>query len=133
MPLATPDDVALGWRAFSQADKERATLLIAAAEAWIRDPSRRPDIDDDDPIAKVVVVEVVRAAMAVPPDFVGHTSYSDTMGPWARSGTLATTAGTLMFLADHERRLGISSMPMPSGDFGDLAGYRYPPPGAVLP
>ncbi|MFI6368921.1 hypothetical protein ACIBG0_40120 [Nocardia sp. NPDC050630] len=133
MPLATADDVALGWRTLSTGERARAELLIAVAEAWIRDPSRRPDIANGDPTGKNVVVEVVRAAMAPPAEFTGHTAYSDTMGPWARSGTLATTAGTLQFLAVHEQMLGISSAPTPTGDFGDPVGYRYPPPGLVMP
>lgn len=133
MPLATHADVALGWRTLSADEQQRATKLIAVAEAWIKDPSRRPDITDGDVIAQNVVVEVVRTAMAVSADFAGHTAYSDTMGPWARSGTLATPAGTLHFTQAHEQMLGISSSPMPSGCFGDPVGYRYPPPGAVMP
>ncbi|WP_433592313.1 hypothetical protein [Nocardia sp. CA-145437] len=133
MALATADDVALGWKVFTADERQRAELLIAAAEAWIRDPSRRPDIVDGDPIGKNVVVEVVRAAMAVPAGFAGHTAYAETMGPFARSGTLATPAGVLQFLKAHEDMLGITTAPMPSGSFGDPPGYRYPPPGAVLP
>ncbi|GAB4582619.1 hypothetical protein [Nocardia sp. IFM 10818] len=133
MPLATADDIALGWLPLDTEERARAEVLIAAAEAWIRHPLRRPDILDNDAIGKNVVVEVVRAAMAPPAEFTGHIAYSDTMGPWARSGTLATPAGTLQFLAVHERMLGISSAPQPAAGFGDPAGYRYPPAGAVLP
>jgi hypothetical protein len=131
MALATAADVALGWRTLSTDEQARATFLISVAEAWIRDPARRPDIADADPIGKHVVVEVVRAAMAAPSEFTGHTAYSDTMGPWARSGTLATPAGVLQFLKVHEEMLGISDGPTPTGGFGDPVGYRYPPPGSV--
>lgn len=131
MALATADDVALGWRTLSTEQRERAEFLISVAEAWIRDPSRRPDIVDGDPMGKHVVVEVVRAAMAAPAEFTNHTGYSDTMGPWARSGTLATPAGVLQFLKVHEEMLGISDEPTAVGGFGDPVGYRYPPPGSV--
>ncbi|MFE3196260.1 hypothetical protein ACFXHA_45195 [Nocardia sp. NPDC059240] len=133
MALATVDEIARGWRPLDTDERADAALLIAAAEAWIRDPDRRPDIAEGDPIAKRVVIEVVRAALAPPADFVGHTSYSDGMGPWAQSGTVPTPAGMLMFTAQHEGLLGISSQPMPRGEFGDPRGYRYPPSGAVLP
>lgn len=130
MPLATPADVALGWRDFDTGEEQRAALLIAAAEAWIRDPSRRPDVADGDPIAKVVVTEVVRVAMA-PGEWTGYSAFSEGMGPFPRSGTLVTGAGILAFTAQHERMLGISSEPMPTGSFGDPVGYRYPPAGSV--
>lgn len=130
MSLATHADVALGWRDLDSGEQDRATLLIAAAEAWIRDPSRRPDIVDGDPIAKVVVTEVVRVAMA-PGEWAGYSAFSEGMGPFPRSGTLVTGAGTLTFTAQHGRMLGISSEPMPNGSFGDPPGYRYPPAGSV--
>ncbi|WP_063017190.1 MULTISPECIES: hypothetical protein [Nocardia] len=132
MPLATADEVARGWRTFSDDERADANLLISAAEAWIRDPSRRPDIADGDPIAKRVVIEVVRVAMA-PGEWVGYSAFSEGMGPFPLSGTLVTGAGTLQFLASHERMLGISSEPMPGGSFGDPPGYRYPPAGSVFP
>ncbi|QIS00987.1 hypothetical protein F5X71_00370 [Nocardia brasiliensis] len=131
MPLATPADVALGWRTLTADEETRAELLIAVAEAWIRDPSRRPDIAEGDPTGKHVVVEVVRAAMAAPAEWTGHTSYSETMGPWARSGTLSTPAGVLQFLKVHGEMLGISDGPTAVGSFGDPCGYRYPPAGSV--
>ncbi|MGW6699636.1 hypothetical protein [Nocardia sp. NPDC055049] len=131
MALATADDVALGWRTLTTEQQARATFLISVAEAWIRDPSRRPDIAEDDPTAKHVIVEVVRAAMGPDAKFTGHTGYSETMGPWARSGTLATPAGVLQFLKVHEEMLGISDEPTAVGEFGDPCGYRYPPAGSV--
>ncbi|WP_378735516.1 hypothetical protein [Nocardia brasiliensis] len=131
MALATADDVALDWRPLSPAGRARAEQLIAAAEAWIR--QQRPDIADNDPIAKNVVIEVVRAAMSVPAEFTGHREYAEKMGPWSRSGTLITDAGALQFSRVHEQMLGISFEATPTGEFGDPTGYRYPPLGAVLP
>lgn len=132
MALATHADVALGWRTLTTAQQERATFLIAVAEAWIRDPSRRPDIVDGDPIAKHVVVEVVRTAMGPSAEFTGHTSYSKTVGPWAKSGSLAGPIGSLAFTDAQKELLGIASEPVAVGEFGDPCGYRYPPPGSVL-
>ncbi|NEW27250.1 hypothetical protein [Nocardia cyriacigeorgica] len=133
MPLLIVDEVMRGWRSLTDEQQADAQLLIDAAVAWVRDPERRPDIADDDPVGKRVVLEVVRAALAAGPDFTNHVSYADTMGPWSTSGTLATPAGVLIFSEAHERMLGISSDPVPRGDFGDPCDYRYPPAGAVLP
>jgi len=119
MPLATADDITRGWLDLDDEQSEDAELLIAAAEQWIRDPARRPDIADDDPLGKRVVIEVVRAAIAPPAEFTGHTSYTDTMGPWTTAGTLATPAGTLVFTTGHAQLLGIAITPAPRWHFGD--------------
>lgn len=133
MAIVTPADITRGWLPLSEDQQADAQLLIDAAVAWLKDPSRRPDIADSDPIAKRILIEVVRSAMSVPAKFAGHTSYSDTMGPWSRSGTVPTPAGTLMFSDAQQDMLGINTRPTPIGGFGDPCGYRYPPPGAVLP
>ncbi len=119
MPLATADDIVRGWLDLDADQRADAELLIAAAVQWIRDPSRRPDIADNDPLGKRVVVEVVRAAMGPPAEFAGHTSYTDTMGPFTQAGTLATAAGTLVFTAAHAQLLGITAMASPRWYFGD--------------
>jgi hypothetical protein len=132
--LVEVSEVQRGWRTLDTGEQADAQLLIDAAVAWIRDPTRCPDIADDNPIAKRVVIEVVRSAMSVPGEFHGHTSYTDTMGPWSQGGTLATPAGTLLFTAAHAAMLGIPSHPvMPTGDFGDPPEYRYPPSCPVMP
>ena len=132
MPLATTAEVAKGWRPLSTDQAADAETLIAAAEAWIRDPGRRPDILDSDPTGKRVVIEVVRAALAPPAEFAGHLEYSKTVGPWAKSGKIATPAGMLAFTESHAELLGISHR-MPVCEIGDPCGYRTPPPDAVLP
>ncbi|MFD3748333.1 hypothetical protein [Nocardia sp. NPDC058633] len=119
MALITADDVVKGWLDLDTDQRADAELLIAAAEQWIRDPSRRPDISDDDPIGKRVVLEVVRAALGPPAEFAGHLAYVDRMGPWSTEGTLATPAGTLVFTAAHADLLGISLGPAPRWYFGD--------------
>lgn len=127
MPLATVVEVVRGWRDLDDDERADAEQLIEAAEAWIRDPARRPDIPEDDPIGKRVVIEVVRSAMSVSGEFYGHTSYTDTMGPWTQGGTLETPAGTLRFSESHAQLLGISISPLPRYHFGDCK-----PGGALL-
>lgn len=129
--FASVPDVMRGWLDLDEDRQADAATLIAAAEAWILE--RKPDIDAENPIAKRVVVEVVRAALAPPAEFTGHTSWSDAMGPWSQSGSVPTPAGTLHFTREQAAKLGITDDPMPVGNFGDPLGYRYPPPGSVMP
>ncbi|WP_280224938.1 hypothetical protein [Nocardia farcinica] len=117
MPLATATDVQRGWLELDADQRLDAEQLIAAAEQWIR--ARRPDMPDDDPLGKRVVIEVVRAALAPPAEFTGHTRYVDAMGPFRQEGELETPAGTLVFTAAHAQLLGISTGPVPRWNFGD--------------
>jgi hypothetical protein len=133
MARITPAEIARGWRALTSDQQLDAQLLIDAVYAWIKDPSRRPDLSDDDPIGMRVVIEVVRAALGTRPEFANHTQYAKVIGPWQISGTLATPAGTLGFTRQQLDLLGISNTPLPSGEFGDPCGFRYPPPESVLP
>lgn len=133
MARITPTEIARGWQALSDDRQADAQLLIDAVYAWITDPTRRPDLSDDDPIAQRVVIEVVRAALGPRAEFANHTQYEKIIGPWQISGTLATPAGALGFTREQLRLLDISDTPLPVGEFGDPCGYRYPPPGAVLP
>jgi len=119
MALATADEVARGWLDLDAEQRDDAELLIAAAVQWIRHPARCPDLTDDDPIGKRVVIEVVRAALAPPAEFTGHTRYVDGMGPFRAEGELATPAGTLVFTLAHALLLGIALAPAPRYHFGD--------------
>lgn len=119
MPLATVEEITRGWLDLDDDQRLDAELLIAAAEQWIRHPARRPDLPNDDPGGKRVVIEAVRAALAPPPEFAGHTRYVDAMGPFRQEGELETPAGTLVFTAAHAQLLGISTGPVPRWNFGD--------------
>ncbi|WP_306358846.1 MULTISPECIES: hypothetical protein [unclassified Nocardia] len=119
MTKVTPVEIARGWRELTPDQEADAQLLIDAAYGWITHPDRRPNLDYDDPMGMRAVVEVVRAALAPPPEFTGHVSYTDTMGPWSQSGTLVTPAGTLIFTPAHAQMLGITVGPAPRWHFGD--------------
>ena len=133
MALITPTEIARGWRTLTVDQQADAQLLIDAVYAWIKDSTRRPDLTDDDPLGMRVVIEVVRAAIVPRPEFTNHTQYAKVIGPWQISGTLATPAGALGFTQQQLDLLGISTGPLPTGEFGDPCGYRYPPPESVLP
>ena len=113
--FASPSDIFRG-RPVPPGGEQDAQDLITAASNWIRE--RKPDIADDDAAARVVVIQVVRAAMATD-KYAGHVSYSKTVGGVTRSGTLANPGSLLIFGPSHYLLLGISAGGGPSFYFGD--------------
>lgn len=103
--FATVDDVGAGWRALSEQDRINVRLLLDAAAMWIR--NRVPDIADDHPGARFVSIDVVRSAMEAGANR-GMSSFSKTIGPWSKSGTLINPSGALTFTVMHRELLGIA-------------------------
>lgn len=114
--FATADDISRGRRPFTPDELLDVKDLIAAASQWIRD--RKPGIADDNATARLVVIQVVKAAMATE-KYAGHVSYSKTVGGVTRSGTLANPGALLIFEPSHYQLLGISQGGGPSYYFGD--------------
>lgn len=113
-PFVTAANLESLWRPLSGAEKEYAEILIAAASAWIRD--RRPDIDSDDPAARLVVIEVVKAVL-LPGQWQGYASWSKTVGERVEAATLANPTAALAFTDWHYELLGISRSARPVGHF----------------
>lgn len=116
MPFLDVDGFAALWQPIPEADKPLATLLLEAAERWIRE--HKPDLTDDDPIARLVTFEVVRAAM-ISKSYAGHVAYSKGIGPWTKSGTLSNPDAVFRLTDEHYRLLGISRSGEPHWYFGD--------------
>ncbi|MFC9769449.1 hypothetical protein [Rhodococcus jostii] len=114
--FATPTEVEAVWRPLSAEETANAALLLTAAAQWIRDNT--PDIADNDPAARFVSIDVVKSALLAGP-FTGHASYSKTIGPWSKSGTLINPAGALQFTDVHKELLGISVTGSAHWFFGD--------------
>lgn len=112
--FAEPEDITLGGRSLTAAQKVEAQLLLDAAASWIRD--RKPDIAPDDPNAKLVSIQVVKAALASEP-YLGLSSYSKTTGEVTRSGTLAHPGQFLVFTDFHKELLGIPFRAGPAWSF----------------
>lgn len=85
MAFATTIELTLNWRPLRSEETRWAQALLDAAGRWIR--RQRPDIAADDPDAKLVSIAVVRSAL-IPGPHTGYSSYSSTLGPRAKSGTL---------------------------------------------
>ncbi|OXR46669.1 hypothetical protein B7C42_01644 [Nocardia cerradoensis] len=135
--MTTPDvptfaqvtDVTSTWRTLSDAQIAYANLLLQAAALWIR--NRLPNIESDSPAAKIVSIEVVRAALqrdqldGVPSGKKTRGSRSD---EWTnvRTATIQELAQTLVFSQYHYQLLGIRQ---PSGPrYGMGSGLRGPDP-----
>ena len=104
--FAEPTDVESVWRPLSTQELSNASMLLDAAAQWIR--GRLPDIADDDPTAKLVSIQVTKAAL-IPGAFEGHSSYSKGIGPWTKAGALINPAAVLVFTDEHKELLGIST------------------------
>lgn len=116
MPFATSDEIEQNWRPLTTTEKSWATLLLGAAERWIR--GKAPGIADGDPAAKIVSIAVVRNALQ-PGDHAGYSSFSKTLGPRSKSGTLANPDAALTWLPWMKEQLGISAAAQPRATFGD--------------
>ncbi|WLP90253.1 hypothetical protein [Gordonia sp. NB41Y] len=113
-PFVTAEGLAALWRELSGAEYEYAGILLSAASTWIR--NRRPGIADDDPAAKIVCVEVVKAVL-LPGQWQGFTSWSRAVDDAVLSATLADPAGALTFTDWHYELLGINRNALPVGHF----------------
>jgi hypothetical protein len=114
------------FRPLSTEEQALANLLLTAAAAYIRAPSRCPTLDSTDPMGQLVTFQVVREAMAVPADLYGHLQYETGSDDRIESGTLAAAVDILYFTDWHRELLGISgSAAAVSG--GMHSGFPMPP------
>lgn len=116
------------FRDLSAHERTLAERMLQAAAVWIRDPARRPDIAQDDPMAYLVSFEVVRDAMPAisgigGESLAGHINYSRGTDARMESGTLAQVAGLLDFTDRHLELLGLSTTALPVGDGFDSGYY----------
>ncbi|MEV6258077.1 hypothetical protein AB0L97_32965 [Nocardia sp. NPDC051911] len=129
-PFATTSDVQSTWRTLNTTQTAYAELLLQAAALWIC--QRLPNIAPDSPAAKIVSIEVVRAALqrdqldGVPSGKRTRGTRSD---EWtgARTATIEELARTLVFSQYHHELLGLRQ---PSGPRYAM-GNRYSTPDPI--
>ena len=102
------------FRPLSSAEDLLAESLLEVVSDWIRE--KKPDIADDDQAAKVVTFEVTRDALRYG-DFGPLVSFSNTVGPRAKSGTFDRGSIEKFITDRHRRILGISVLAGPRGHF----------------
>jgi hypothetical protein len=116
-----------------------AKLLVQVAAGWIReaiDEAGKDALSADDPRAQLVTYMMVREALAVPMELVGHTSYQEASDDRSHGGTFAAAADLMEFTEGHRRMLGLSATAQPEACFDGypepLQGITYrPTPGGV--
>lgn len=113
------------FRPLNTQERALAGLLLQAAAVYIRDPSRSPGLDSDDPMAQLVTFQVVREAMAVPAALYGHLQYETGSDDRIESGTLAAAVDILYFTDWHRELLGLSGSAGPAGG-GMNSGFPMP-------
>lgn len=93
------------FRPLSDPESEVVEPYLEVVSTWIRD--NKPDVADDDAAARVVTFEVTRDALLYG-DFGPLVSFSKTMGPRSRSGTIDRSAVEKFVTDRHRRMLGLS-------------------------
>ncbi|MFI5434488.1 hypothetical protein ACHMZP_21740 [Rhodococcus baikonurensis] len=114
--FATYTDIEKAWRPLSTTEQDWAGQLLDAAARWIYRNTTITDPQDDD--GKLVSIAVVKGAL-IAGEHAGHLSYSKTLGPRTRSGTLTNPDAALVWADWMKEQLGIPIHPEPSYYFGD--------------
>ena len=108
-PFLTASAVGTLWRPLVGTEVALADLLVASASAWIRRKiadAGLPALAVDDPNAKLVVLDVVRAAIeGAAPNRA--RSFSRTTGQRSTSWTYDEAAKLLEWLPNHYELLGL--------------------------
>lgn len=130
-PFAEVTDVQSTWRTLTDVQTAYAGLLLQAAAVWIY--NRLPNIDPASPAAKIVSIEVVRAALqrdqldGVPS---GKTTRGSRSDEWTnvRTATIEELAQTLVFSEYHYSLLGIRQATAASFRMGS----QFPGPDPII-
>lgn len=116
MNYATLDDLTVLVRPIEAQETEKANLLLEAASATLREEAKRRNKDFDSmleedpylvPIARDVVCNMVRRALAVDVNQEPMTQVSQAAMGYSVSGTYAVPGGSLYALNSELRRLGL--------------------------
>lgn len=112
--LSVPAFAAMLGRPLADGSDTVAGLALQVVSDWIRDA--KPNIDDHDSAALLVAFEVTRDVLSYS-DFGSLTSFSKTVGPRTKSGTI-DRAAVEKFISDrHRRMLGLSARAGARGHF----------------
>lgn len=110
MAFAIPDDISARWRALSQAERDRATVLLDDAAWWLK-VWFKPygDIEalaaDEEDLAQGLLIlscNMVRRSLAAGGGIEGATQMQQTMGPFNTQVAFRNPDGNL-FVYDAER------------------------------
>ena len=111
MAYATVSDIESRWRALSQDEQSRASVLIDDASAML---TALVEIDTDDTeqaqlLKQVCCSMVIRAMSATEADMFGVSQSTITAGPYSQTSNYANPSGDMYLTKLEKRLLGITS------------------------
>ena len=111
MAYATVSDIESRWRALSQDEQSRASVLIDDASAML---TALVNVDSDDQeqaylLKQVCCSMVIRAMSATEADSFGASQMSMTAGPYSQSWSYSNPTGDMYLTKLEKRLLGITS------------------------
>ncbi|SIF19085.1 hypothetical protein [Mycobacteroides abscessus] len=121
-PFLTVTEFEGMFRPLSATEQALAEILVRAAAAWIRDPSRLPDLPASDERGKLVTYDVVKAMFG--PEGVTDsrvTELTRTTDDRTLTVKLAQAAEMLDFTERHLQMLGLSLTAAPQAIFTGYA------------
>lgn len=104
------------FRPLSTVETAQVTPVLEVTSQWIR--IRKPDIDDDDAAAKVVVFEVAREALTYG-KFRPLSSFQETVGRRQKGGTFDASFVEQFITGRHRSMLGLQTVAAPAFNFPD--------------
>lgn len=111
MAYATVSDIESRWRALSQDEKSRASVLIDDASAMLTAlvVINEGDTEQAQLLKQVCCSMVIRAMSATEADAFGVSQTSMTAGPYTQSWNYANPSGDMYLTRLEKRLLGITS------------------------
>lgn len=111
MAYATVSDIESRWRALSQDEKSRASVLIDDASAMLTAlvVINEGDTEQAQLLKQVCCSMVIRAMSATEADTFGASQMSMTAGPYTQSWNYANPSGDMYLTRLEKRLLGITS------------------------
>lgn len=119
-PFLTDTEFEAMFRPLSSQERELVKLLVKAAADWIRDPSRRPGLTSNDPLAtqaKLVTFDVVKAALGPAGTDPRVKSYTSSVNDRTTTITYNEAAALLTFEENHLAMLGLTLSAEPRATF----------------
>lgn len=118
---ATVADLSTYWRPIESSETDRANELLTLASSRLRIYAEEAGVDLDGKIeesedyknvAKWVVLEAVKRALATPTDIPPVDNYSQSAGPYSENYRFTNPSGDLWFKKSELKALGISGKQM---------------------
>lgn len=109
MAYATIDDLETRWRPLSEAEQERAEVLLEDASVYLDALVTIDGTEEQEAILERVSCSMVQRVMSADVDTFGLSQTSMTAGSYTQSMTFANPSGDFYLTGFEKRLLGIAS------------------------